>query len=320
MKVTFWGCRGSLPASYSGGNVKDKVREILNQAIEAKINETSMIEPFIDELPFHLISSYGTNTSCVQIEGGDEVVICDAGSGIRDLGKYLVGLMPNMPKVIHILMSHLHWDHIQGFPFFIPAYIQGVTINIYGCHTDIEKTFIDQQEPPTFPVMLRDMGSSINFHTLDVTQNYNIGGLDVSIIEQPHPGKSYGYKFEKNGRNVVYSTDAEHEEDSQSEDYPFLKFIKNADVLVFDGQFNLADHLFTKQNWGHSSNLVGIELAVRAGVKRLCLFHSEHTFNDKNLNDFLKDSRRYLTIYDDKSGLDISIAYDGMKIEIDDKE
>ena len=317
MKVKFWGCRGSLPASHSGDQEHQKVRQLLHRMIDAKITSKDQIDGFVEELPFYLKSSYGTNTCCIQIIGGDEIVICDAGSGIRDLGKTLIAMGPDMPKVIHILMSHLHWDHIQGFPFFIPAYIQGVTINIYGCHDTIQDAFIRQQDVPTFPVQLRDMGSRINFTTLDKNEQYDIAGLQVSITEQPHPGLSYGYRFEKDQQVIVYSTDAEHADDCHDEDYPFLEFIRDADILIFDGQFSLADHLYTKQNWGHSSNLVGIEMAVRAQVKRLFLFHSDHTFNDESLENFLEDSRRYLEIYDAEAVLDIAIAYDGMLVDLD---
>lgn len=316
MKVTFWGCRGSIPASYKSADMRYKIKYALEHALTTNLSDQSEIDTFIDKLPFDVRGSYGNNTPCVQISGGEEVIICDAGSGIRDLGNLLVRQGPKMPKVINILISHLHWDHIQGFPFFIPAYIQGTTINIWGCHHTIEKTFIDQQEPPTFPVRLRDMGSVINFHTMDVAKKYNIGGIDISLYEQPHPGTSYGFRFEKDDKVAVYSTDAEHTDDSQKENYPFLNFIRDADLLIFDGQFSLADHLFTKQNWGHSSNLVGIELSVRANVKKLCLFHSDHTFNDQELQNFLKNSHRYLEIYDEKAQLDISISYDGLEIEL----
>lgn len=316
MKVIFWGCRGSIPASYKSKEIKHKIRFALEEAVKAQVTTVDEIDAFIETLPFDIKGSYGSNTPCVQIDGGEEVIICDAGSGIRDLGNLLVSQGPKMPKVINILISHLHWDHIQGFPFFIPAYIQGVTINIWGCHHTIERTFINQQEPPTFPVSLRDMGSVINFHTMEVDKSYSIGGIDISLFEQPHPGTSYGFRFEKDGKTIVYSTDAEHTDESQKDNYPFLKFIENADVLVFDGQFSLADHLFTKQNWGHSSNLVGIELSVRAKVKKLCLFHSDHTFTDQQLQKFLENSHRYLEIYDDNSDLEVIISYDGLEIEI----
>ncbi len=316
MKVTFWGCRGSLPASYSGSQTKHKVKRVLELAIDHGLQNHTQIDNFIRLLPFDLQSGYGTNTPCVQVDGGEEIVICDAGSGIRDLGQMLVGMGKNIPRKIHILMSHLHWDHIQGFPFFVPAYIQGVHINIYGCHDNVEETFVRQQRTPTFPVALRDMGSHIEFHTLDPSKSYSIGGMEVSIIEQPHPGTSYGFRFVQDNKKTIYSTDAEHSDDAQSPDYPFLKFIEAADLLIFDAQFNLADHLFTKQNWGHSSNLIAVELAVRAGVKKLCLFHSEHSFNDEELHKFELDTKRYLKIYNEHAILDIVLAHDGLSIDI----
>lgn len=319
MKISFWGCRGSLPASYSGKNTRTKVQEIVELALQSGLDSRDQIDAFVDDLPFHLKGGFGTNTSCVQISSdGDELVICDAGSGLRDLGHSLMAMAEKRPSVMHFFISHLHWDHIQGFPFFIPAYIPGTTIHIYGCHQDLEETFIRQQAAPTFPVPLKEMGSEIHFHVLDRDKKHHIAGKEISIIEQPHPGKSYGYRFHQSGKTVVYSTDAEHTEDSQSEDYRFLDFFKDADILIFDGQFNLADHLFTKQNWGHSSNLVGIELAVRAGVKKLCLFHSDHTFVDHDLTKFLSDSKRYLNIYDEGSELDVVIAYDGLVLDLAD--
>jgi phosphoribosyl 1,2-cyclic phosphodiesterase len=316
MKAIIWGGRGSIPASYSQELIKRKIKTVLQKAVEEKITNENQIDAFMDSLPFALKSSYGSNTSCVQITGGDEVIICDAGSGIRDLGTKLVRMGGDMPKKINIIMSHLHWDHIQGFPFFIPAYFQGVSINVYGCHKTIEDTFIRQQNVPTFPVELLDMGSEINFHLWDKNKSYNLGGIELEIIEQPHPGLSYGYKFTKSGKSIVYSTDAEHTEESQNEDYPFLKFIADAEVLIFDGQFTLADHMFTKQNWGHSSNLIGIEMAIRAGVKKLCLFHSDHTFDDFQLDNFLKNSNRYKEIYNDAANLEIMIAYDGLELDV----
>lgn len=314
MKAIIWGSRGSIPSSYSSDTIQRKVKKVLKEAIAQNINDENQIEDFLKSLPFALHSSYGSNTSCVQIIGGDEIIICDSGSGIRDFGTKLVQMGGGMPKKINIIMSHLHWDHIQGFPFFIPAYFQGVVINVWGCHNNIEDTFIRQQNEPTFPVQLLDMGAEINFHLWDKNKSYNLGGIDVDIIEQPHPGVSYGYKFSKSGKSIVYSTDAEHTEESQSDNYPFLKFIQDADVLIFDGQFNLADHMFTKQNWGHSSNLIGIELAIRAGVKKLCLFHSDHTFDDFQLDKFLENSLRYKEIYEDSAELEIMIAYDGLEL------
>ena len=289
----------------------------LEKALESGLKDKGQIEHFLDsELSFEVSGSYGCNTSCVEIQGGDEIVICDAGSGIRDLGNDLMSRELTKPLNINILMSHLHWDHLQGFPFFVPAYIPGNTIRIWGCHDEMEKAFNMQMQPPTFPITMEDMKANISFCHLNPTDSHHIAGFEVSIIEQRHPGTSYGYSFRKEGRKIVYSTDSEHTGDADDEDYPFISFFKGADVLIFDAQYNLADHVHIKQNWGHSSNLVGIELAVRSGVKRLCLFHNEHTLDDHQLEKFLQDSRRYLEIYSEHDTLKVLIAYDGLIIEV----
>ena len=315
MKVKFWGCRGSLPSSVKSDSIDHKLRFALEKAISTGLNSFSNLDEFLQELPFAIRSTYGTNTPCVEIIGGDEIIICDAGSGIRDLGKYIVSNPEAPPKIINLFMSHLHWDHVQGFPFFIPAYIQGTVVRIWGAHEDLENAFVHQQNPPGFPVLLEDMGSNISFHRLDTQQTYTIGNVQVNCIEQPHPGMSYGFCFQHNGKKVVYSTDIEHQDVVDDTENPFIEFYKNADILIIDGQFNLADHLYTKQNWGHSSNLIAIEMAVLSQVSTLCLFHADHTLDDVQLDKFLIDSRRYLEIYNPESTLQIQLAYDGMILQ-----
>lgn len=315
MKVKFWGCRGSLPSSMRGENIDSKLRFALEKAIAEGLNSNADLDQFIQSLPFGIRSTYGTNTPCVEITGGDEIIICDAGSGIRDLGKFLVSNPDRSPRVINLFMSHLHWDHIQGFPFFIPAYIQGTVIRIWGKHDTLEQAFINQQNPPNFPVLLEDMGANISFNTLDLNQTYSIGNVQVNLIEQPHPGLSYGFCFQQDGKKVVYSTDIEHQDVVDDAENPYIAFYKNADILIIDGQFNLADHLYTKQNWGHSSNLIAIEMAVLSHVKTLCIFHGDHSLDDIQLDKFLTDSRRYLEIYKEDSNMEIVLAYDGMILE-----
>lgn len=117
MNVKFWGCRGSLPASYKAESVHQAIQFVLNKAVELGVNHQTNLEEFIKELPFGIRSTYGTNTPCVEIVGGSEYIICDAGSGMRDLGKSLVSNRSDKHMVINLIMSHLHWDHMQGFPF-----------------------------------------------------------------------------------------------------------------------------------------------------------------------------------------------------------
>ncbi len=321
MNIIFWGSRGSLPFSLTTDKIEEKIFTAIKEAQKFSLESDSEIHKFIhNKLPFSVRSTFGSNTSCVEIRHGNENIICDAGSGIRDFGNYYMRsgkiARNEASKTFHIFMSHLHWDHLQGFPFFVPIYIPGIKINIYSCHKEVEKAFVQQQEPPFFPVSFRELKSDIIFHQIEPGQQLNIDGLSVEAIKQNHPGDSYGFKFESGEKKFVYSTDSEHYADSEVEEYPYIQFIKNADILVFDAQYSLRDAIDTKLNWGHSSNLTAVELAVRANVKKLILFHSEHTFDDTQLEDFLKATRKYRLIHDPDSQLEIDTAYDGMSIKI----
>lgn len=318
MYVEFWGTRGSLPASLTSRQVREKIFRALRASRSQPLATDEAIEAFIDwDLPFAVRGTYGVNTACVEICDGAEVVLCDAGTGLRDFGNaFLHTERGTSPAVFHIFLSHLHWDHIQGFPFFTPAYRPDNHIHIYGCHAEIEAALVNQQSSPSFPVPFHALGAAITFHVLEPDRAYEIAGLTVRAIRQNHPGDSYGYSFSRGSKKVVYSTDMEHGQDLQSKEYPFVDFFRAADLLVFDAQYSLAEAIGPKEAWGHSSNLLGVELAVRASVKRLCLFHSEPTWNDNALDRFLAESRQYLRIHEPASPLLIDLAYDGLRIDL----
>jgi len=320
MKIYFWGTRGSLPTAAAGHRIKAKIFRALKASRSQDLADDAAIQAFMANLPFAVREGYGGNTACVEIRGQNDYVLCDAGTGLRDFGHSFMrtarGGQDASPAIFHLFISHPHWDHIQGFPFFTPAYLPGHQVRIYGCHPALEQAFSVQQSPPFFPVPLKAMSADISFHILEPGRVYDIAGLRVTGIRQNHPGDSYGYRFVRDTKKVVYSSDAEHKEDAERKDYAFLEFFKEADLLIFDAQYSLHDAIDTKENWGHSSNILGVELAVRAGVRRLCLFHSEHTYGDEDLDVFLTDAREYLKIYNESSPLEIHLAYDGLEMDV----
>jgi phosphoribosyl 1,2-cyclic phosphodiesterase len=317
IKVYFWGTRGSLSVSLNAKQVRDKVVAALKAALRNSFSGDADVERFIDDrLPFSVRGGYGGNTSCIEIRGGDDTILCDAGTGLRDYGNHIMRSGGGGPAVYHIFLSHLHWDHIQGFPFFVPAFIPGNRINIYGFHPELETAFRNQQNPPSFPVPLDYMKAEKSFTVLDPDKEYRIGGFTVRGIKQNHPGDSYGYSFEKEGRKIVYSTDSEHKGDVRGAEHPVLDFFRDADLLIFDAQYSFIESVYTKESWGHSSNILGVELSVAAGVKRLCLFHNEPACDDEALDLFLENTRNYLQIHSDASSLRIDLAYDGLEIDI----
>jgi len=315
--ATFWGARGSLPATITKEQIKDKIFQVLTRTRGINLDTDEAISSFVETLPFSLWSTYGCNTSCVEIREAEHYILCDAGTGIRDFGRFVMKQQKAAGgNIFHLFISHLHWDHIQGFPFFTPAYIPGNQINIYGGHERLEEAFIRQQESISFPVPLDGMAADIRFTVIETDREYEIGGLKVRAIEQDHPGGSFSYRFSRQDKAIVYSTDSEHKTEDEEGKNIYLEFIRDADLLIFDAQYSLLDAMSTKENWGHSSNLLGVELAVEANVKRLVLFHNEHTCEDEQLEQFLEDTRQYLKIYDESSPLKIDLAYDGMDIEV----
>jgi ribonuclease BN (tRNA processing enzyme) len=160
------------------------------------------------------------------------------------------------------------------------------------------------------------MGATIEFVQLEPGRTYEIDGLSVRAIAQRHGNDSYGYRFAKDGKTVVYSTDSEHKYERLDAHYPFVEFFRDADLLIFDAQYSLADQISVKDDWGHSSNMIGVELAQLAGVKHLVMYHHEPVNDDRTLDQILGETRRYEEISrsDPKHKLKITSAYDGLEI------
>lgn len=266
----FWGTRGSIPAPLGAAGVRLKLADALAKSAGKDLSSATAIETFLDELDFETSGTYGGNTSCVEFDaGGDEYVVCDLGTGVREFGNRALASGGGKKKVFNFFMSHLHWDHIMGFPFFVPAYIPGNTINIHGGHDDMEEAFARQHREPSFPVDYAALGADINFVRLDPGVRHEIAGFGVTMSPQRHGGDSFGYRFEANGRSAIYSTDAEHKVELPDEIDSFVAICRDADMLIFDAMYSLAETVSLRADWGHSSNVMGVEIAHQASVKHL---------------------------------------------------
>ncbi len=318
MKVCIWGARGSLPATFNAERARAKVKAALEIAVEKGVDSETDLDSFIDnELPFPVRGSYGTNTPCIQVEGeGDDYIICDCGTGLRDLGnKIMEERFGKTGAHFHILISHLHWDHLQGFPFFVPAYVPGNRITFYGGHPGIEKALRNQQSEPGFPVHFDHLGSEFDFVRLKNNQEFEIAGVKITVKAQYHPGGSFGYRFEKNGKSAVYSTDCEHKSATALTDKGFVNFFRDADLLIMDAQYSFAEANSIKEDWGHSNNIIAVELSGLAGVKTLCLFHQEPVLDDFQLHKFLEDTIEFAELVESRPQK-IIMAQDGLCLEL----
>ena len=248
--IRFWGTRGSLPVALTHADVRQRVMTALRSAAGRTFANDAELAAFTDGLGTAVAGMYGGNTSCVEIvTGGTEYVVCDLGTGVRPFGlEVLARHGPNAPQTYHVFLSHVHWDHIMGFPFFVPAYIPGNRIRIYGAHAVIEDALRRQNAAPSFPVDFAALRATIEFVRLDPQVRHRIAGLDVSLTLQRHAGDSYGYRFEGGGKAVVYSTDSEHKLADLGETRPFVELFRNADVVVFDAMYSFAEAASVKED------------------------------------------------------------------------
>lgn len=315
MKVTFWGVRGSIPSPIPNSQIRDKIIEVLNIATREKITNENQVHDFINSLPEHLIGTTGGNTSCVEIVTPKNIIILDAGTGIRILGHQLMnGDFSQGKGTAHIFMSHTHWDHIIGFPFFVPAFIKGNSINIYGCHSNMEERFKNQHNPFHFPVHLESLSANIKFHKIKPEQDFILEDTTINPIGLHHPGGSYGYRIEHEGKKIIYATDSEYKDLSEKGLKKYMKFFYGCDVLIFDAMYTLADAL-EKEDWGHSSSLIGAEIAMAAKISKLVLYHHEPSHSDSALRNILTKTIDFI----EKSSshkCEVIMAYEGLTLEI----
>lgn len=321
MQIRFWGTRGSLPVAPHASTITDKVADALLHA-SGKIftDKAAALDYARNELEFAVGQGYGGATSCVEVDvGAGAFVVCDMGSGLREYGLDTLRRLSdgNRPKEWHFFLSHLHWDHIMGFPFFVPAFVEGAKVIIHAGHSDAEEALRRQQEEISFPVPFDWLRANIEFHTLETGREYQIGELAVSMIKQNHSHDSYGYRFrDKSGRVAIYSTDAEYKIDRMEEESAMVDFIAGADLVIADTMYSLADSVSMKEDWGHSSNIIAVDLCHEAGARRLALFHHEPTYSDADIQRMHAETIRYEELTRNQSELEVLCSYDGLCVQL----
>ncbi len=247
--INFWGVRGSIPC------------------------------------PGAKTARYGGNTPCVEMVVGGERLIFDGGTGLRVLGQ---SLLAQMPVEGHIFFTHTHWDHIQGFPFFTPAFNKSNSFKIYGVPTSdgitIKQRLHNQMLHPNFPVPLQIMQADLKFFSLDFGETLTIKDVVIETAKLNHPGESTGYRISWRGISVAYVTDTEHFQDHV--DDQVLKLARDADVVIIDGAYTDEEYYDPKSGkvgWGHSTWQEAIKVAKQANAKQLVIFHHDPLHDD----DFL---------------------------------
>ncbi|MBI2956532.1 MAG: MBL fold metallo-hydrolase [Acidobacteria bacterium] len=283
MQISFWGVRGSTPTP-----------------------------------AFHTWR-YGGNTPSVEVRAGEQLIILDAGTGIRDLGHQLCLESPPNGLQAALLFSHYHWDHVQGLPFFEPLYFQGNAIHIFGPRPQ-GADFVSLQDilqalfhGPFFPVTTSALKADYPTQELDVKSDFTLGPVRVRTCLLNHPQGSLAYRLEHGGVSVVYASD--HEPGDADIDRALRQFARGADLLIADAQYRPEQLGAQKAGWGHGSWDAAVRMARAAEVRHLVLFHHEPLHSDEELDDILEQARQaFPQTWSATEGMQLDVSREGIQL------
>lgn len=278
-----WGVRGSLPAAPARSQAFSKVKKALESFVKQQKNNPQLsVDEFLN-LPESQQPCYGGHTSCVEVFTDKTQLIVDGGSGIRPLAEHLMAGPCGMGKgEAHIFMTHFHWDHLIGLPFFIPIFIPGNRVHFYAVQEDLEQNIRRMFTKPNFPVPFEALGAQIFFHSMEPRKPQMIGDIQVTPYQLDHPDPCWGYRFEHQGRAYSHCVDSEALRVSRDDLGLDLPLYQNCNVMVFDAQYTFEEAI-EKTNWGHSSAPIGLDLAMREKIPKVYFMHHDPSASDEHI-------------------------------------
>ncbi len=313
MKIRFWGVRGSIPTPLTPDEVRRKISAVVERITPQDLVSPEAKELFLAHLPPYLFGTTGGNTTSIEVRTKDgNVIIIDAGTGIFRFANSVIREQPT-PKVFHLFFTHFHWDHIQGFPFFSPAFDKNTVIHIYSPIDNVEQILRDQMRPPYFPITLDTMQARFHFHKLE-EREVKIGASTVSWRQMQHPGKSFSYKVADSDGAFLFATDTELRDDDFARTEENHRFFSNVDILAIDSQYTL-DEAIEKYDWGHSSYSLTVDFATEWDIDTLVLFHHEPLYNDSKMFSIAKSAGWYKS-HVGKKDVEIMLAQEGLELTL----
>ena len=310
MRVRMWGVRGSLATPLSSAQVRDKARALLAEAKPTDLVSPEAIDAYLGRSPHAW--TYGGNTSCVEVEIGDQLLVLDAGTGLRTLGMQLKADGRDLRHGLHLLFTHFHWDHICGFPYFGPIYMPDRRIDVWSGRGDAQRLLQVQMQDAHFPVKWPQLRSRIVFHQLVPDLPATVGGAEVRVMPLIHPDSAFGYRINHRGRSLCYLTDTEVSKIPYQEAAPYVAFVEGADVVIVDAMYGFLDY-HDHINFGHSTIFNFIDFFREAAIGELVIFHHDPMASDTAVARLCDDARRYTELVAPGARWKLSAACEGQE-------
>lgn len=351
MVIKYWGVRGSIPAPLTTQHIMAKEKVLIEGIIKAGGTQKlfgdkpdpEAIQKYLNSLPLSISGTYGGDTTCLEIQAHNSpLILIDAGSGARALGNVLLGKLfsgknlnpldsnEERKRSMDLFFTHYHWDHIQGFPFFAPAFIPGdikLLIHFYGkrnAKVRLSHVLQGQQEYPHFPVEWEAMPCEKSYKELGrmAPVDINVGAAIVKYAELDHPDRILGYSIEIDNKKFVCGTDTEHRD---VEDPVLCKLANNADILYYDSQYTPEEYSgrkgISRVRWGHSTYEWAIKTALKANVRIVVLGHHDPSRDDFEMEELEEKAHEYRNSQlklpeNEGKKLEVVVAYQGLEQEL----
>lgn len=293
LRIRLWGTRGSLPAPVPPQYLRSKIQNLLEEYEIFQRSNSGGAKAFLESLPSYRVGGYGGHTACIQVTSQKADFVIDGGSGIRRYGESLMMGPCGLGKgEVHIFMTHFHWDHLIGLPFFVPIFIPGNRIHFYAVQEDLEDRVRGMFCKPHFPVSFEQLGAQISFHRLKPRAPFVLHDIEVAPYQLDHPDPCWGYRCESGGKVFSHCVDTEGTRVSRKDLGQDLPLYEDVDLLIYDAQYTFLEAA-EKINWGHASAPIGIDIGMRERVKKMVFIHHDPAATDEKIQKVEQQTRSY---------------------------
>lgn len=325
LKIKYWGVRGSLPSAPMPETWVQDFESLMHQFFKSGFSKNTEIKDFLATQTVPMIGGYGAATTCVEVNSAQQQIIIDGGSGIRSLSEEMVRGPAGKGKAqIHIFLTHFHWDHLLGLPFFAPHFIKGNEIHYYAVQPELKDMIKIKFMKPLFPVAFENLAAKVHFHQLEPRKPVKLADMTITPYQLDHPDPCWGFRVECGGKVYAHCVDTEGTRVTREAMGPDLPLYQGVDLMFFDAQYTLPE-LAEKANWGHSASQIGLDIAFREKIKNVVFAHHDPGADKSDIAEIKAQTREYYDWCMKRASANNSqlpeinwrFAYEGLVVDLD---